>query len=40
MTHADRQRERKTQILHRVAWCFVGFALGNFITTFAFMVIK
>lgn len=40
MTHADRQRERKTQIIHRVAWFVFGVALSNFITTFAFMVIK
>ena len=40
MTHADRQRERKTQIIHRVAWFVFGAALSNFITTFAFMVIK
>jgi hypothetical protein len=40
MTYADRQRERKTQIIHRAAWFVFGAALSNFITTFAFMVIK
>lgn len=38
MTHADRQRERKTQIIHRAAWFFIGVSLSNFVTCIIWMV--